>query len=404
MPQKRQTPKGTTYWLARWTDAGGKQRQKSFTTRREAKAHEEDQNKELRLGEWIPSAEDIALFDAVTAWANTAETSGTRADRLSLRNNLGNLAQLPLKGVRPKDLNEWLDTLLSGRPWRDGTPLSPGTVTKMRSQLSGLFSRAVRDGLVARTPFTTDVRSISAITLSDDDDESVVDSVISLEDAEKVIHAARHGLAWEEVKWVGRKKVFVERNLLGDDHFPVIAELGLNGGMRGGEAGGFNVGDWDKKSRTLRVRRQSNKTGNGTRKLKSANSRRDLPVSDRLEAVLDEYLFHYPGNKDRPLVMTKRGNRWCSSSVGRRLLVVCEAVGVDDFTFHDFRHLHATTLLSGGLSPSATAMLMGHTPEVLMRVYAHFLPEDSTRALQIINSELGGNRGEVGSSGLRVVG
>lgn len=411
MAQKRTTAKGKVYWVARWRDAAGKQHSKSFKFEREAKKWESEQQRGIVAGEWRPDAVDVTVAEYVQIWVNSAETQGTKKQRADLVDNLGHLAGLPMKSVRPVDLDKWVACLLEGRPWMGGRKLAPSTAGLKRDQLAARFSRAQRDSVISHNPFTSEVRRITAVStgneLYDADEERTVSEVLTLAQIDKMIWHAEHGAKWTETVKYGRRKVEIERYTRPSLEAALLMEIGFGTGLRGGEAGGLDIEDWDRREEVFHVRRQSRDKSQGRRKLKTANSRRDVPVPDWLGEKLDRYLFDTKGtDKHRPLILTRRGNRWVTSTLNTKVVNLRPVIGNDWMTFHDLRHFYATSLISGGLPANAVAELMGHTTETLMRVYAHFLPEDSDRAKSVVN-ELNGMRGYCGDERvpeLRVVG
>ncbi len=54
---------------------------------------------------------------------------------------------------------------------------------------------------------------------------------------------------------------------------------------------------------------------------------------------------------------------------------------------HDFRHSHASLLLSKGIPISVISKRLGHDNiNTTLRIYAHLLPEDEDKAIQILNN------------------
>ena len=52
MPQKR-VRSGKTRWVGRYRDPAGRERSRTFDTRREAAAWEQEREREMRRGEWL---------------------------------------------------------------------------------------------------------------------------------------------------------------------------------------------------------------------------------------------------------------------------------------------------------------------------------------------------------------
>ena len=52
---------------------------------------------------------------------------------------------------------------------------------------------------------------------------------------------------------------------------------------------------------------------------------------------------------------------------------------------HVLRHTAASQWLSAGLNPSKVAAYLGDTVEIVLKTYAHFLPDDDDRARAIMD-------------------
>lgn len=53
-------------------------------------------------------------------------------------------------------------------------------------------------------------------------------------------------------------------------------------------------------------------------------------------------------------------------------------------TLHNLRHTYASTLLAGGMPLVRVAALLGHTPLICARTYAHWIDDDSSEAAEMI--------------------
>jgi len=81
--------------------------------------------------------------------------------------------------------------------------------------------------------------------------------------------------------------------------------------------------------------------------------------------------------------MRRRANEtWPLCSAWKAYRDAAEAAGVPDGTSsHDLRHHYASVLLDAGESVHAVAERIGDTPEMVLKVYGHLMPdrEDTTR-------------------------
>ena len=65
----------------------------------------------------------------------------------------------------------------------------------------------------------------------------------------------------------------------------------------------------------------------------------------------------------------------------------CKKANVKQIKIHDFRHSHASLLLSKGIPISVISKRLGHDNiNTTLRIYAHLLPEDEDKAIQILNN------------------
>jgi integrase len=54
---------------------------------------------------------------------------------------------------------------------------------------------------------------------------------------------------------------------------------------------------------------------------------------------------------------------------------------------HDFRHSHATLLLSCGIPVTVISKRLGHADMTMtLNTYSHLIPEDENKAINLINN------------------
>lgn len=124
---------------------------------------------------------------------------------------------------------------------------------------------------------------------------------------------------------------------------------------------------------------------------KTYRSERDVRISPALVEILRRhieagyagarYLLRAPG-RDRPLHPSTI-QKWTRRALQAAGLRYGRGRG-DGLTYHSLRHSHATILLSRGVSIAAVAARLGDTKEVVLSTYAHVLPDDEERALEIL--------------------
>ena len=136
---------------------------------------------------------------------------------------------------------------------------------------------------------------------------------------------------------------------------------------------------------------------------------RDIPFDDPLPAILAEHVrlypaaavtlpWHDPRDKHRhgkpvtrDLLFTHRGAQLDRSALNWWWRKAWKAAGIPDQVprlngCHVLRHTAASAWLSGGLNIAKVAALLGDTKEVVLRIYAHFMPEDDIQARNAMNA------------------
>lgn len=170
-------------------------------------------------------------------------------------------------------------------------------------------------------------------------------------------------------------------------YFLLLASTGL----RRGEGLGLTWKDIDLKNQQLHVNRTvaiglDNKTI--IQPPKTFNSRRTIPMSDNLVAVLKKYRKDYPTPHDR--LFTKRDGGWKSPTDSRDWLqqIYKKYPDLRRITVHGFRHTFATLLIEEtNIKPKEVQALMGHeTIAMTLDIYTHATKDDHDNARRNINA------------------
>jgi integrase len=179
-----------------------------------------------------------------------------------------------------------------------------------------------------------------------------------------------------------------------DHRWAVAFRLGVLYGLRRSEALALKWDDLDAKKSTLRIDEGlvAVRQGAAWSNAKNARSRRVIPLDDETLRVLARHRKAQAqerlaaGNKweDRDLIIaTHAGRPVMPRSLDRALEVLIAVAGLPRLTSHGLRHTAATHMVRGAGDVGelrAIADLLGHSPDMLMKVYAHAMPE-STRAV-----------------------
>ena len=74
------------------------------------------------------------------------------------------------------------------------------------------------------------------------------------------------------------------------------------------------------------------------------------------------------------------------STLEKRCKLYAEKAGIKKIRIHDFRHSHATLLANNAINIQEIARRLGHSNiEITWNVYSHLYPQESERAINILN-------------------
>jgi integrase len=162
--------------------------------------------------------------------------------------------------------------------------------------------------------------------------------------------------------------------------FEVALALGAEVGLRQGEATGLTIDRVGFLARTLTIDRQLVTPAAGVPHIGPPADVAVAGLARRVELFgtgRDGLVLHEGA---RPVSRQRFGLVW------RRL---SGDAGLPGARFHGTRHTYASTLLSGGVSVAAAADYLGHSPAVLLKVYAHLVPTDHDRARAVVQAAFG---------------
>ena len=174
--------------------------------------------------------------------------------------------------------------------------------------------------------------------------------------------------------------------------------LMLNTGLRTGELLGLLNSDIDLEHRVMHLQRGvkevSKRAGVAAEhgrevkvgKLKSAASRRDVPLNDAaIEAIKDLRQESYFG-ESTPLVCDHGGDFTRPVNFRKRYYKILKAAGIERKGLHSLRHTFATNLVNGqkqpdgsirSLTPKQVADLLGHSTSQITEIY--YVRKDTAR-------------------------
>jgi len=179
-----------------------------------------------------------------------------------------------------------------------------------------------------------------------------------------------------------------------EHRWAVAFRLAVLYGPRRSELLALRWDDLDTKAATLRIDEGLVPVTGGTvwTDAKNARSRRLIPLDTETNRSLTlrrrdqamERLAAGPAWQDEGLILTTRhGRPVLPRSFDRTLAIVVRDAGLPRLSSHGLRHTAATHMVQASADLGelrAVADVLGHSPDILLRIYAHALPE-SLRAV-----------------------
>lgn len=189
------------------------------------------------------------------------------------------------------------------------------------------------------------------------------------------------------------------------DRLGVLWTVILCLGLRRGEALALRWIDFDRQSQTLSITRNRKKVGTTVvfGDLKTANSKRVIPLPDFLVAALDGHRKAQMIEKEHLLSLgvkwadseamftTVRGYYLDPDSASKLFKTLCRRAGIGDWHLHELRHSAATLLLSRGIPLEQVSKILGHASiRITSDVYGHLTTEHLRTATETMGAFLEG--------------
>lgn len=177
--------------------------------------------------------------------------------------------------------------------------------------------------------------------------------------------------------------------------------LAIYTGMRRGEILGLKWSDIDLENKTIHVHRSLAyipKKGYIITSTKTRNSNRMIPISDLVVNELIKYHTQQEIWKEQLgdlyqdedfVICTETGTKQDPCNVLRVLKRLITTSNVTPIRFHDFRHTHASILISNNVDVVKVSKRLGHAnAKITLETYAHLVPNEDNDLADIFEKAL----------------
>ena len=272
------------------------------------------------------------------------------------------LGAIPVARLDREDVAQWIEGLASAGD------LSRRSVQICRTVLRAALAEAVDEGIIPRSP-------AARVALP-----RTVAKPAKVKDIE----------AWDAAE-VTR---FLEATR--EHRWAVGFRLGALYGLRRSEVLALHWDDLEVEKQTLRIDQSvvAVSTGAAWSDAKNERSRRRIPLDDETLRALKrrrseqatERLLGGSSWEDHDLIIaTRLGGLVLPRSYDRALALAIDKADVPRITSHGLRHTAATHMVAGATDIGqlrAIADILGHSPDMLMKTYAHAMPASTSAVVR----------------------
>lgn len=349
MIDKRRTRDGEVRYEVRLRGTDGKERSRTFRTKKEAERYERSQQTAIEQGSWVdPRAGKVTLEAWAAEWQATVvhlRASTQRIYAVNLHNHiLPELGDIQLGRLTPSMLRAWLAGLTT-KVGGHGARLAPGSVAQAYRTLNRLLVAAVDDELLGRNP----LRGVKPPPTEP-----------------KPMRFLSH----DEVASLAAAM---------DPSYRALVLVAAYTGLRAGELIGLRRKQVDLLRRTITVVEQVQYIGGRHLVLppKTAGGRRSVAVPATVAAALEEHLATYaePGTEGLVFSAPEGGYLRLENFRSRAWLPAVATAGVGPLRIHDLRHTCASLAIAAGADIKVLQRMLGHASAALtLDRYGHLLP------------------------------
>lgn len=264
-----------------------------------------------------------------------------------------------IRDVRPADVLE-LQRQLTEKG------IATATVNRYMTVISQLFTAAVRDETIDRTP----CRAVSRIRRTEAQARDNIHRALTVEETEVFLDAAKTSRYYNAYR------------------------LMLNTGLRIGEVGALVPSDVDLKAGMLHVTKTLTRTESGAVTVgdtpKTSSGCRDIPLTRQIIAIIRDQqdinaVIRIGGR--RQIFLTPHGNYIYSDHLSYDLARICKRAGIEKFTCHALRATFATRFIEQRPQDfKILSEILGHSDtRITLDLYTHVMRDKKIEAMESLD-------------------
>lgn len=341
--------------------ADGKQKRRSVTAKTKAELMHKVAELKIASGK-APQKEMYfkELFEHYLAWQEERVARGTKDNYKAATT----LVFEPFYDYRVDKITpEMIDTVLDNLRKKDGKPMAKSTIINLQRKLSTVFNFAISKGIISSSPMRFTKRRMKPPTRVD------TMSIPTETQMKELLTAA---------------KEYDKHNPKSTLLFYPLFLLAVSTGMRIGEILDIDrVKDINKEKSTISINSQLTRYGSDC-PLKTQSSYRVIYVQPD---VLNTVLELVPASEKTTKLWSANNRQITKPAAETRIYKFFSKSNAvpKGFTFHCFRHYHATYLLLHGINVKEVSKRLGHSNiNTTLELYAHWIPEMDKSAANAI--------------------
>lgn len=349
MIAKKQTKTGEPRYEVRHRGPDGKERSRTFRTKKEAERYVRNQQTSADAGTWIdPAAGKVTLAAWANEWQRTVVHLRPKSRR-SYDSNLRNHILPPLGGyelakLTPSMLRAWLADM-TRKKGRGDKKLSPATVSQAYRTLNRVLAAAVEDELLGRNPLA-----------------GVKPPRVDPQEMRFLTHAEVSLLA-ESI----------------DERYKALVLVAAYAGLRSGELRALRRQNVDLLRRTITVVEQVQHIDGryDVSSPKSGAGRRAVAIPRLVADALELHIRENEGRSAIGLVFHAPDGGYLNEQNFRQRTwaPAVKAAGLEPLRLHDLRHTCASLAIAAGADVKVLQRMLGHASAALtLDRYGHLMP------------------------------